>query len=144
TLAGPLEVTKMRKTGLPVPANAEIAFEGLIHPDDRIEEGPLGEWTGYYASGSDLEPAIRIDTLMYRDDPILVGAIPAVPPNDNTFYFGSYRCGAVWNQLEAAGLPRRQGGLAHARRGSRLQPLLSRKTRSRSPLHTPAPLPPPP
>src|SRR5262245_26925732 len=80
-LGEPVEVINMPKTGLPVPANAEIAFEGLIHPDDRIEEGPLGEWTGYYASGSDLEPAIRINTLMYRDDPILVGAIPAVPPN---------------------------------------------------------------
>jgi len=80
-LGEPVEVINMPKTGLPVPANAEIAFEGLIHPDDRIKEGPLGEWTGYYASGSDLEPAIRIDTLMYRNDPILVGAIPAVPPN---------------------------------------------------------------
>ena len=65
----PVEVINMPKTGLPVPANAEIAFEGFIHPDDKIKEGPLGEWTGYYASGSDLEPAIRIDTLMYRDDP---------------------------------------------------------------------------
>ena len=68
----PVEVINMPKTGLPVPANSEIAFEGFIHPDDKIKEGPLGEWTGYYASGSDLEPAIRIDTLMYRDDPILV------------------------------------------------------------------------
>ena len=48
----------MPKTGLPVPANAEIAFEGFIHPDDRIEEGPLGEWTGYYAGGQRKEPAI--------------------------------------------------------------------------------------
>src|SRR5690349_10802811 len=73
-LGEPIEVINMPKTGLPVPANSEIAFEGLIHPNDRIKEGPLGEWTGYYASGSDLEPAIRIDTLMYRDNPILVGA----------------------------------------------------------------------
>ena len=100
--------SKLRRVDeVPVPSNAEIAFEGLIHPDDRIPEGPLGEWTGYYASGSDLEPAIRIDTLMYRNDPILMGAIPAVPPNDNTFYFGSYRCGAVWNQPRAG--RRREG-----------------------------------
>ena len=39
-----------RRPGLPVPANAEIAFEGFIHPDDEMQEGPLGEWTGYYAS----------------------------------------------------------------------------------------------
>src|SRR5262249_25638666 len=127
-LGEPVEVINMPKTGLPVPANAEIAFEGLIHPDDRIEEGPLGEWTGYYASGSDLEPAIRIDTLMHRDDPILVGAIPAVPPNDNTFYFGSYRCGAVWNQLEAAGIPGVQGVWTHEAGGSRFMLVISIKT----------------
>jgi 4-hydroxy-3-polyprenylbenzoate decarboxylase len=127
-LGEPIEVINMPKTGLPVPANAEIAFEGLIHPDDRIKEGPLGEWTGYYASGSDLEPAIRIDTLMYRDDPILVGAIPAVPPNDNTFYFGSYRCGAVWNQLEAAGIPGVQGVWTHEAGGSRFMLVISIKT----------------
>src|SRR6476659_6300069 len=90
--------------------------------------GILGEWTGYYASGSDLEPAIRIETLMYRNDPILVGAIPAVPPNDNTFYFGSYRCGAVWNQLEAAGIPGVQGVWTHEAGGSRFMLVISIKT----------------
>ena len=119
-LGEPVEVINMPKTGLPVPANSEIAFEGFIHPDDKIQEGPLGEWTGYYASGSALEPAIRIETLMYRNDPILMGAIPAVPPNDNTFYFGAYRCGAVWNQLEAAGIP---GGEGRVGARGRRQPL---------------------
>jgi UbiD family decarboxylase len=127
-LGEPIEVLNMPKTGLPVPANSEIAFEGLIHPDDKIKEGPLGEWTGYYASGSDLEPAIRIDTLMYRDNPILVGAIPAVPPNDNTFYFSAYRSGAVWNQLEAAGIPEVKGVWAHEAGGGRFMLVISVKT----------------
>ncbi len=114
-----VEVINMPKTGLPVPANAEIAFEGFIHPDDEIEEGPLGEWTGYYAGGQRPEPAIRIETLMHRDNPVLLGAIPAVPPNDNTFYLGTYRSGAVWNQLEAAGVPEVKGVWAHEAGGSR-------------------------
>jgi len=100
-------------------ANAEIAFEGHIHPGDLLQEGPLGEWTGYYAGGTRPEPAIRIATFMHRDNPILVGAIPAVPPNDNTFYLGTYRCGAVWNQLEAAGVPEIRGVWAHEAGGSR-------------------------
>ena len=123
-----VEVINMPKTGLPVPANCEIAFEGFIGPDDKIKEGPLGEWTGYYASGSDLEPAIRIETLMYRNDPILVGAIPAVPPNDNTFYFGAYRAGAIWNQLEAAGIPEVKGVWTHQAGGSRFMMVISIKT----------------
>ena len=127
-LGEPVEVLHMPKTGLPVPANAEIAFEGFIHPGDMIQEGPLGEWTGYYAGGSRPEPAIRIATLMHRNDPILVGAIPAVPPNDNTFYLGTYRCGAVWNQLEAAGIPGVQGVWTHEAGGSRFMLVISIKT----------------
>ncbi len=117
----------MPTTGLPVPANAEIAFEGYIHPNDLMQEGPLGEWTGYYAGGSRPEPAIRIATMMHRNDPILLGAIPAVPPNDNTFYLGSYRCGAVWNQLEAAGIPEVRGVWAHEAGGSRFWTTISIK-----------------
>ena len=127
-LGEPVEVINMPKTGLPVPANSEIAFEGFIHPGDNIQEGPLGEWTGYYASGSALEPAIRIATFMHRNDPILMGAIPAVPPNDNTFYLGTYRCGAVWNQLEAAGIPEVRGVWAHEAGGSRFMLVISIKT----------------
>ena len=115
-----VEVINGPHTGLPIPANAEIAFEGWVRPDDLVEEGPLGEWTGYYAGGKRPQPAIRIASLMYRDDPILLGAIPAVPPNDDTFFRGTYRCGAVWNQLEAAGVPEVKGVWAHEAGGSRM------------------------
>ena len=66
------------------------------------------------------EPAIRIETFMHRDDPILLGAIPGIPPDDDSFYRGTYRSGAVWNQLEAAGVPEVKGVWSHAAGGSRL------------------------
>ena len=116
----PVEVIEGPRTGLPIPAHAEIAFEGFVHPDDLIDEGPLGEWTGYYAGGQKKEPAIRIETFMHRNDPILLGAIPGVPPDDDSFYRGTYRSGAVWNQLEAAGVPEVKGVWAHEAGGSRL------------------------
>src|SRR5258706_466073 len=119
-LGEPVEVIMGPKTGLPIPAHAEIAFEGFIHPNDKIDEGPLGEWTGYYAGGLKKEPAIRVETMMYRDNPILLGAIPGIPPDDDSFYRGSYRSGAVWNQLEAAGVPEGRGVWSHAAGGSRL------------------------
>ena len=118
-LGQPVEVILGPKTGLPIPANAEIAFEGTIDPDDRIEEGPFGEWTGYYAGGQHQAPVIRIATFMHRNDPILLGAIPAVPPCDDTFYRGTFRCAAVWKQLEGAGIPGIQGVWAHEAGGSR-------------------------
>jgi 4-hydroxy-3-polyprenylbenzoate decarboxylase len=116
----PVEVVLGPKTGLPIPANAEIAFEGSIAPDDLIDEGPFGEWTGYFAGGLKREPVIRIDTLMHRNDPILLGAVPAVPPNDDTYYRGAFRCAAVWKQLEAAGVLGIQGVWAHEAGGSRM------------------------
>src|SRR5436190_19335390 len=115
-----VEVIAGPRTGLPIPAHAEIAFEGFIHPNDVLDEGPLGEWTGYYAGGLKKEPAIRIETVMHRHDPILLGAIPGIPPDDDSFYRGTYRAGAVWNQLEAAGVPEVKGVWAHAAGGSRL------------------------
>ena len=55
-----------------------------------------------------------------RNNPILLGAIPGIPPDDDSFYRGSYRSGAVWNQLEAAGVPEVKGVWSHAAGGSRL------------------------
>src|SRR5215471_13595123 len=116
----PVEIIAGPHTGLPLPAHADIAFEGFVHPGDLIDEGPLGEWTGYYAGGLKKEPRIRVETFFHRDQPILLGAIPAMPPNDDTFYRGTYRCGAVWNQLEAAGVPEVKGVWSHEAGGSRM------------------------
>ena len=49
TLRGePVEVVKAPLTGLPIPATAEVVLEGYIDGDDLREEGPFGEYTGYY------------------------------------------------------------------------------------------------
>jgi UbiD family decarboxylase len=119
-LGEPVEIITGPTTGLPIPAHAEIAFEGLVYPGETIEEGPLGEWTGYYAGGVKQEPKIRVQTMMHRNNPILMGAIPGIPPDDDSFYRGTYRSGAVWNQLEGAGIPEVKGVWAHAAGGSRL------------------------
>jgi 4-hydroxy-3-polyprenylbenzoate decarboxylase len=119
-LGEPVDIILAPRTGLPIPANAEIAFEGYVHPNDLVSEGPFGEWAGYYVGGVLKEPAIRIETLLHRNDPILLGAIPGIPPDDDSFYRGTYRSGAVWNQLEAAGIPEVKGVWAHPSGGSRL------------------------
>ncbi|MDZ4341390.1 MAG: UbiD family decarboxylase, partial [Candidatus Binatia bacterium] len=46
----PVELVRGKVTGLPFPANAEIVLEGFLNNDNRKNEGPFGEWTGYYAS----------------------------------------------------------------------------------------------
>lgn len=116
----PVPVIKGEFTGLPLPADAEIAFEGEIADGDVIDEGPFGEWTGYYASGTRKQPVIRVKTLYHRNDPIILGAIPAVPPCDDTYYRGFLRCAAVWDELERAGVPGIQGVWAHEAGGGRM------------------------
>jgi 4-hydroxy-3-polyprenylbenzoate decarboxylase len=98
-------------TGLPFPADAEIAFEGVMPPPSEatIDEGPFGEWPGYYASGEHPEPIVRVAAAYHRDDPIVTGAPPAKPTLPGTYYGTAgtslYRAASLWDDLEAAGVP---------------------------------------
>ena len=107
-------------TGLPLPATAEIVIEGRIPRDETRDEGPFGEWLGYYASGRNPAPVIKIDAIRYRNDPIIMGNLPAIPPNDDTYYRGFLRSATVWEQLEQSGIPGIKAVWAHEAGGSRM------------------------
>ena len=98
-------------TGLPFPADAEIAFEGEMPPPDveSRSEGPFGEWPGYYASADRPEPVIRVAAAYHRDDPIVTAAPPAKPTYPGTYYGTAgtslFRAATLWDELEAAGVP---------------------------------------
>jgi UbiD family decarboxylase len=74
----PVEVVEEEITGLPIPATAEIVLAGEIPPLEKEAraEGPFGEWTGYYASGTRADAVIKVQALYHRDDPILLGMPP--------------------------------------------------------------------
>src|SRR5208282_395149 len=44
----PVEVVKGAVTDLLIPANAEIVIEGVARASNLQEEGPFGEFQGYY------------------------------------------------------------------------------------------------
>ncbi|HYA05790.1 MAG TPA: UbiD family decarboxylase, partial [Xanthobacteraceae bacterium] len=50
----PIEVHPGPQTELPIPAHAEIVFEGRLLPmtEASLPEGPFGEFTGYYAGAA--------------------------------------------------------------------------------------------
>jgi 4-hydroxy-3-polyprenylbenzoate decarboxylase len=85
----PVEVLNEKTTGLPIPAAAEIVLAGECPPPEveARPEGPFGEWTGYYASGTREEPVIRVKALYHRNDPIIEGE-PPVRDRGSTAYFG--------------------------------------------------------
>jgi len=100
-------------TGLPYPADAEIVLEGEIRPGEVKEEGPFGEWPGYYASPKSLEPFIRVKRILYRNDPIVSCANPARPPHTLTLLRSITRSAHVWEELEKAGVPEIRGVWSH-------------------------------
>ena len=121
-------VVKGRATNLPIPAYSEIAVEGFIEPDKMREEGPFGEWTGYYASGQRLEPYIEVVNSYYRDEPILLGFPPSKGSYSSYGYFRSvYRSALIRNQLERLGLPGVKGVWAPEVGGSRMLLIVSIK-----------------
>lgn len=107
----PLEIINTSLTGLPVPANAEIVFEGHMYPGETLPEGPFGEFTGYYASEARPSPVMRVEAAYWRDNPILLGSPPMKPPR---FHFGlPFRAASMWSQLEASGVTDVAGAWQH-------------------------------
>ncbi len=92
-------------TDLPIPADAEIAIEGFVSKGDLQDEGPFGEFTGYYAGGKRPDTLVRIKALYYRNDPILLGAPPCRPLHDYSYFSSVLRSAIVKESLRKAGIP---------------------------------------
>jgi UbiD family decarboxylase len=109
----PIEIIAGPQTGLPLPAHAEIIFEGQLLPTSQmtLPEGPFGEFTGYYAADARPGPVMEVTATYHRDDPILLGSPPMKPPR---FHFGlPFRAATIWQNLEAGGVTDVVGAWQH-------------------------------
>ncbi len=102
----PLNVIRGKVTGLPIPATSELAVEGYIVPPEQESrsEGPFGEWTGYYASGTRSEPVVKVKSVLYRNEPIILGMPPGISGKSVQLSAAN-----VWLALEKAGVTDVQG-----------------------------------
>jgi 4-hydroxy-3-polyprenylbenzoate decarboxylase len=107
-------------TGLPIPAGSELAIEGWLRPDHLREEGPFGEWTGYYSGRRRPNLAVEITRLYHRDDPILLGAPPGKPPHDYSYMRTVMKSAMIQDELAASGVPGVVKAWAHEPGGGRL------------------------
>ncbi len=124
----PMPIIKGKLTGLPIPAYAELAIEGFTYPNDLKEEGPFGEFTGYYASGAREEPLLRPGMLYYRNDPIMMGAPPGKGWNgEHIFFLKVIHSALLWNHLDEAGIPNVKGVWFHPAVGGRELSIISIK-----------------
>lgn len=109
----PYEVVKGPVTGLPIPADSEVAIEGYI-VNEPLPEGPFGELLGYYSSGtSDDCPIVNVEAVYHRDNPIMLGTCAGRPPHDYTYFRCPVRAALIWDILEKAGIQGVRGVWCH-------------------------------
>ncbi len=97
----PVEVIKGPVTDLPIPADAEIVFEGEMVPpevESRME-GPFSEWTGHY-SASRPEAAFKVKSILHRDDPIILGCVTLPGGEARSLSHPAPPDIPLWNHLE--------------------------------------------
>ena len=102
----PIEVVRGVSTDLPIPATAEIVLEGEVVPPEveTRPEGPFGDWSGHYDGGLKhgvrQMPAVRIKSILHRNDPIIQGSPPAVLPRIWTLGRHILISATLWNELD--------------------------------------------
>lgn len=94
------------ESGIPIPAQAEIVLEGEM---PRLEErshpeAPFGEFTGYYTWSDEQGPVIEVHRVMWRNDPILLGAPPMRPPAGERLR-DYLQTAQLWKRLEERETP---------------------------------------
>jgi UbiD family decarboxylase len=119
-LGRPVAVIPGEITALPFPAAAEIVLEGHVEPNDERVEGPFGEFHGYYPGKEGKAPAVTVERVYYRNDPIIVGSPPAKPPNDYSYSKAVMRSALLHDALVAAGVPDVKAVWAHEIGGARM------------------------
>ncbi len=111
TLQGaPVETFISDLTGLPLPNDAEIILEGFVdpNPDNFRQEGPFGEYTGYYSGKKSDEwpkPWLDIKRILHRNKPILWSTTVGKPVTDTHMVQSLNRTATLWTDLENMRVP---------------------------------------
>ncbi|MBW1998288.1 MAG: phenylphosphate carboxylase subunit beta [Deltaproteobacteria bacterium] len=102
----PIEVVKAETSDLPVPATAEIVVEGEVDAEKFMDEGPFGEYTGYYSGvGTDPRNYIDVKCVTYRNNPIFWGTTVGRAVTDTHMTMALTYGSTLWQQLEAMKIP---------------------------------------
>ncbi len=106
----PVELVRCETSDLLVPATAEVVVEGKIspNPQDYEMEGPFGEYTGYYGGMRSPKPAIQVECISFRNDPIFRGTLEGTSPGrwaENVHFVCASFSAVCWQLLEQIGVP---------------------------------------
>lgn len=84
-----IQVTRCKTNNLLVPSSAEIVMEGKLSATTYVDEGPMGEYTGYSPNCSSKMPQYEVEALYYRDDPILPVVAAGMPIEEDHSVWGT-------------------------------------------------------
>jgi len=102
----PIEVVKCETNDLIVPATAEIVVEGEVDADKFMDEGPFGEYTGYYSGvGTDPRNYIKVNCVTHRNNPIFMATTVGRAVTDTHMTMALTYGSTLWQQLVAMKIP---------------------------------------
>lgn len=101
----PIGLIHCETVDLEVPASSEIVLEGIILPNERKEEGPFGEYTGYRASERAPRPVLHVKAVTHRNDPILPVCCTGVPVDDEAVIQPITKAAEILDELQRMKFP---------------------------------------
>lgn len=101
----PVQVVTEELTGLPIPADSEIVLAGWCPQHEEAMEGPFGEWTGYYASGREMAPIVKVERIYHRNQPVLLGTQNHRGRSADTYFRALMKSARLFNELVRSGIP---------------------------------------
>jgi 4-hydroxy-3-polyprenylbenzoate decarboxylase len=109
-----IDVIKGVTTDLPLPARAEIVMEGRIEYQAVRQEGPFGEFPGYYGRPEGTCPLVTVKAIHMRADPIFTNALMSDWPScEQNGFFAIARSARIWDDLDKLGVPGIKGVYVH-------------------------------
>ena len=77
-------LTRGRRIGIPVLADAEFVLEGVVPPAERRMEGPFGDHFGHYSHAAPF-PVFHLKAVSHRERPIYQASVVGKPPQEDKF-----------------------------------------------------------
>lgn len=114
----PFEVVKCETIDVMVPADAEIVIEGIVQPDETLDDGPFGEFPGNYitlgghyltSSGNmrTLGRIVKVTAITMRKDAIFHALLTGMPATENHI-LKTWALGSALYRIVAQQLPYRE------------------------------------
>jgi 4-hydroxy-3-polyprenylbenzoate decarboxylase len=101
-----IKMVKCRTVDLEAPASAEILIEGHLHLDERVVEGPMGEFAGYVPLEPKAHrPVYRVSAISHRNDAIFPVVVAGEPVEENHTAWGLPSSAQILYDLRKGGVP---------------------------------------